>query len=87
MKLIWSQGAWDEYVDWQARDSRMVKKINALLRDIMRGGDAGQGIGKPELLHGDLAGWAARRITQEHRLVYRVVNGSVEIAACRYHYS
>jgi toxin YoeB len=76
VKLVWHPSAWDEYVDWQAGDRRILKRINALIKDIQRGDDGG--IGKPELLKGDLSGWASRRINEEHRLVYRVVDARGE---------
>ncbi len=63
----------------------MVLRINTLIRDIQRGGDAA--IGKPELLRGELAGFASRRINEEHRLVYRLRNGDIEIVSCRFHYA
>ncbi|HEX2591056.1 MAG TPA: Txe/YoeB family addiction module toxin [Rhizomicrobium sp.] len=90
MKIVWSAYAWDEYVDWQARDSDIAAKINDLIFDIRR--NPFSGVGKPEPLKGDFAGFWARRITAEHRLVYRVVgkrgvDQAVEIAQCRYHYS
>lgn len=86
MKLVWHPSAWDEYVNWQTSDRKILKRINALIKDIQRGDDGG--IGKPELLRGDLTGWASRRIDQEHRLVYRIVDahGHLEILSCRYHY-
>lgn len=84
MKLIWHQAAWDEYRTWLDTDRKAVRRINLLIRDIMRGGEGG--IGKPELLRGDLSGWASRRIDAEHRLVYREVGGDIEIASCRRHY-
>ncbi len=86
MKLVWHPAAWDEYVDRQTSDRRILKRINMLIKDIQRGDDGG--IGKPELLKGDLSGWASRRINDEHRLVYRVVaaHGELEVMSCRYHY-
>lgn len=86
MKLVWQVDACDEYVNWQTGDRRVLKRINALIRDIQRDGDSG--IGKPELLRGDLSGWASRRINEEHRLVYRVSDkhDGLEILSCRYHY-
>lgn len=88
MKLVWSQEAWSDYLYWQETDRDIVEKINILIRDTGR--SPFKGLGKPEPLKGVLAGWWSRRITAEHRLVYRV-NGkgaeqSLEIAACRYHY-
>jgi toxin YoeB len=87
VKLVWHPKAWDEYVNWQSYDRKILKRINTLIKDIRRGDD--RGIGKPELLKGDLSGWASRRIDEEHRLVYRVVdaNDQLEIPSCRYHYT
>jgi toxin YoeB len=62
----------------------LVKRINDLIADVMRNGY--RGIGKPEPLRGELSGLWSRRIDQEHRLVYRIKDGDVEIVACRYHY-
>jgi len=55
-----------------------------LIQDVLRNGN--EGIGKPEPLKHDFAGYWSRRITDEHRLVYKIVEGEVRIAACRYHY-
>jgi toxin YoeB len=82
MRIVWSASAWDQYTSWQ--DRKIVRRINELIKDIMRGDDGG--IGKPELLRGELAGFASRRINQEHRLVYRVRDGDVEIVAYRSRY-
>jgi toxin YoeB len=89
VKIVWSPRSWDDYVDWQARDPGLSEKINLLIADIRRQPFAG--LGKPEPLKADLAGWWSRRITGEHRLVYRVVgkrgvDQRVEIAQCRFHY-
>jgi toxin YoeB len=87
VKLVWHPDAWNEYVEWQTYDRKILKRINVLTKDIQRGGDGG--IGKPELLKGDLSGWASRRINEEHRLVYRVAEAQdqLEILSCRYHYA
>ena len=85
MKILWTVAAWDEYLHWQVNDRAILKRINALILDIGRNGSA-SGIGKPELLRGPLSGWASRRINDEHRLVYRVRDDILEIAACRGHY-
>lgn len=69
---------------WQTADRRTLKRINRLIKDIARNGN--EGIGKPEALKHGLSGYWSRRITDEHRLVYKVVDGEVRIAACRYHY-
>lgn len=85
MRLIWSTTAWEDYVWWQAQDRKVLRRINQLLRDIQR--DATTGIGRPEPLRYNLAGYWSRRITSEHRLVYRVDDdGDILIASCRYHY-
>lgn len=84
MRLVWDADAWDDYVFWQAEDRRTVKRINALIKDIQRNGNAG--IGKPEALRYGFHGYWSRRITAEHRLVYRIVGDEIRIAQCRYHY-
>ncbi|WP_045746786.1 Txe/YoeB family addiction module toxin [Actinoplanes rectilineatus] len=63
---------------------KLIKRINDLIADVMR--DGYEGIGKPESLRGELSGRWSRRIDQEHRPLYRIKNGDVEIAACKYHY-
>jgi toxin YoeB len=84
MLLVWDQNAWDDYLWWQTQDRKVLKRINLLLQDVLRNGN--EGIGKPEPLKHDSAGYWSRRITDEHRLVYRVTETEVRIAACRYHY-
>lgn len=84
MKLVWDEDAWTDYVHWQRADRAVLRRINALLSDIARNGN--NGIGKPEPLKHGFQGYWSRRITDEHRLVYRVVGDEVRIAACRYHY-
>ncbi len=82
--LVWDENAWGDYLWWQAQDRKVLKRINLLLSDIQRNGN--DGIGKPEPLRHDFAGYWSRRITDEHRLVHKVTDGEVRIAACRYHY-
>ena len=84
MLITFTQNAWEDYVYWQSIDKRALKKINELLKDIQR--NPFSGIGKPEALKFDLAGYWSRRIDQEHRLVYQVKEHSILIYACRYHY-
>lgn len=84
MLLVWDENAWQDYLWWQAQDRKVLKRINTLLADIQRNGN--QGIGKPEPLKHDFAGYWSRRITDEHRLVYKIADQEVRIAACRYHY-
>ncbi len=84
MKLVWDEQAWEEYVGWQRDDKRILKRINDLLKDITRNGN--EGIGKPEPLKHGFSGYWFRRITDEHRLIYRIAGDEVRIAQCRYHY-
>ena len=88
MNLLWSQEGWEDYLYWLKTDRASLRRINALITDIRR--NRFSGIGKPEPLHGNLSGWWSRRITGEHRLVYRIVGTGEEqriaIMMCRFHY-
>ena len=84
MKLTFTDEAWDEYLYWQIKDKKVLKKINALIKDTKR--DSFAGLGKPEPLRHELAGYWSRRITHEHRLVYEVFEESILVVSCRYHY-
>lgn len=84
MIKIWTDIAWEDYIYWQAQDKKTLKRINILLKDIDRGGYSG--IGKSEPLKGDLQGYWSRRIDESNRLVYRIVDGKIEILQCRSHY-
>ena len=84
MKLVFSEQAWADYLEWQRTDPAVLKRINQLLRETSR--DPFQGIGKPEPLRHALQGWWSRRIDGEHRLVYKVAGGQLWIAQLRYHY-
>ncbi|MDH6181549.1 toxin YoeB [Microbacteriaceae bacterium SG_E_30_P1] len=84
MKYVWHESAWLDYEWWQTQDRKVLKRINLLLRDISRNGN--EGIGKPEALKHGFHGYWSRRITDEHRLVYRIEGDEVRIAGCRYHY-
>lgn len=84
MHKDWSDAAWDEYVQWQAENPKLLKKVNQLIRDTER--DPFHGVGKPEPLRGDLSGWWSRRIDKGNRLIYRVRDGVLEIAQCGTHY-
>ena len=84
MKLTFSDEAWEDYLYWQKHDRKMVERINKLIKEVQR--DPFVGVGKPEPLRHALAGFWSRRITEEHRLVYRVEGGSLEIAQLRFHY-
>ena len=84
MKLVFSENAWEDYLYWQKTDRKVVLRINTLIRDIQR--DPFDGIGKPEALRHALSGYWSRRITDEHRIVYKVEGDAVMIAQLRYHY-
>jgi toxin YoeB len=89
MKILWTFQAWQEYINWQRSEPDVIGKINDLIEDIRRD-PSGKGKGKPERLTGLLKGWSSRRITQEHRLVYRVQGTgegqTIEIIRCKGHY-
>lgn len=84
MKLIFSEQAWDDYLHWQKTDRKLLERVNTLIRDISR--SPFSGIGKPEPLKNALSGYWSRRINDEHRIVYRISDGSMLIAQLRYHY-
>ncbi|MBP3538705.1 MAG: Txe/YoeB family addiction module toxin [Oscillospiraceae bacterium] len=84
-KLQWDYDAWEDYVYWQAEDRQIVKKINQLIREIVR--SPFSGTGKPEPLKGSLSGFWSRRINGEHRIVYLVEDSNIIIIACRGHYN
>lgn len=84
MDIVFVSQAWEDYLYWQLTDRKVLKKINELLRDISR--DPYYGIGSPEALRHDLSGYWSRRITLEHRLVYRVLEKQIRVIQCRYHY-
>jgi len=89
VRLLFTDDAWDDYQFWISNDLDVLNKLNRLIEDARH--NLYKGIGKPEPLRGDLAGCWSRRITGEHRLVYRIVgtpnvNQQIEIIGCRYHY-
>ena len=84
MRLIFADAAWDDYLYWQQQDRRMVERINKLINEAQR--EPFAGIGKPEPLKHALAGYWSRRITDEHRMVYKIDGDSMLIAQLRYHY-
>ena len=85
MKLRFTPSAWDDYLWIQEHDRKLLKRINLLIKDVLRA--PFEGIGKPEPLKADLTGYWSRRITDEHRLVYAATTTEVTIISCRYHYS
>jgi toxin YoeB len=84
VKLVFAEQAWEDYLYWQQQDKRMAKRINELIRDAQR--EPFTGLGKPEPLKHALAGYWSRRITEEHRMVYKPEKGALLIAQLRYHY-
>ena len=88
MKVKFATHAWADYIHWQSADPTVLARLNKLIEECRR--HPFTGTGKPEALKGNLSGWWSRRITVEHRLVYRVSGSGeaqdLEIAQCRYHY-
>ncbi len=84
MRLLWEERAWEEYCYWQTQDKKVLKRINALIKDVQR--NIYEGIGKPEPLKGNLGGWWSRRIDEAHRIVYCEKDGAIIIASCKGHY-
>lgn len=84
MKLEWTEIAWEQYLFWQSQDKKTLKRINSLIKEVLRA--PFEGIGKPEPLKANLTGYWSRRIDDTNRLVYAADNERVTIIACRYHY-
>ncbi len=84
MKIAFEAAAFADFTQWAEQDRKLYKRIVGLITDIAR--DPYRGIGKPEPLRHDLSGYWSRRITDEHRLVYRVDTDVLTIIACKYHY-
>ena len=82
--LAWTDEAWSDYLYWQGQDRKTLKRINKLIESTLR--IPFEGIGKPEPLKENLAGFWSRRIDDTHRLVYAVEDKYLTIVACRYHY-
>ncbi len=84
MEISFAADAWDEYLHWQNTDKRTLKKIHALLKDIVR--NPYDGIGKPEPLKGEFSGYYSRRIDDKNRIVYTVEDDRIRIFQCGSHY-
>jgi len=82
--IAWTDNAWDDYLYWQDKDRKKVKRINVLIKDIQRSNFSG--IGKPEALKYGLSGYWSRRINHEHRIIYKITQGFILIRSCRGHY-
>jgi toxin YoeB len=84
MELVWQTNAWEDYCYWQKQDKKILERVNELIKDCLR--SPFKGIGKPEPLKGNYAGCWSRRITQEHRLIYKINERRLHILQCRYHH-
>jgi len=84
MRIVFAERAWEDYLYWQKNDKRMLHRINSLIKEIVRTPFAGKG--KPEALRENLSGYWSRRISLEHRLLYKVDDTAVYIVQCRFHY-
>jgi toxin YoeB len=84
MTLSWDLNAWEDYLYWQQTDKSAVKRINMLIKECLR--TPFDGIGKPEALKANYSGYWSRRITDEHRFVYKVFEDRIHVVQCRFHY-
>jgi toxin YoeB len=84
MRIVFTEQSWGDYLYWQKNDTRVLRRINQLIKAIQR--EPFEGIGKPEPLRHQLQGLWSRRIDEEHRLVYEVEDDELRVIACRYHY-
>ena len=84
MTITFSYDAWEDYLYWQRTDSKILKRINMLIKEIQR--NPYEGIGKPEALKHGFSGYWSRRITDEHRIIYKSEADSLLVAQLRYHY-
>jgi toxin YoeB len=84
VKIVFSEHAWEDYLYWQRSDKKILRRINILIKEIMRA--PFQGMGKPEPLKHALSGYWSRRINDEHRIVYKITEEAIQIAQLRYHY-
>ena len=84
MKIIFTEEGWEDYLWFQETDKKLLKRLNALIKEIQR--TPFDGTGKPEPLRANLSGYWSRRVSIEHRLVYKVTEEEIVIVACRFHY-
>lgn len=84
MIIAWAEKAWEDYLYWQTIDKKILQRINLLIKDISR--HPHNGIGDPEPLKHNWAGYWSRRIDREHRLVYKYNDETITVVQCRYHY-
>lgn len=83
--MLWEDEAWQEYLDWQKEDKKTLRRVNKLIKDIQR--NPFEGIGHPEPLSGNLAGWWSRHIDEKNRIVYKYSENNTIILSCKGHYS
>jgi len=86
MIIGFADRGWEDYQYWVDNDKKILKRINLLLKEIKRNPFDENGLGKPERLKGNFSGYLSRRITAEHRLVYKIIDELIVVAQCRYHY-
>ena len=86
MLIGFASKGWEDYLFWQQNDKQILKRINQLIKDIQRNPHAKEGLGKPEKLKENFSGYYSRRITSEHRLVYKILDDFIIVAQCRFHY-
>jgi toxin YoeB len=82
---VFHQTAWEDYLYSLEQDKKVLRRINLIIKDIER--SPSESLGKPEALKHNLSGWWSRRITDEHRIVYRIKDDALHIASLRYHYT
>lgn len=85
MGVLWEDEAWREYLKWQEKDRKTLKKINEIVKDIQR--DPFKGVGHPERLSGNLSGWWSRHIDEKNRIVYKIMENDTIILSCKGHYN
>ena len=86
MIIGFSDKGWEDYQYWIKYDKKILKRVNLLLNDIKRNPNDENGLGKPERLKENYQGYFSRRITYEHRIVYKIIENLIIVAQCRYHY-
>ncbi len=84
MKLSFVENSWEDYLFWQKTDKKVLKRINSLIKDVLR--HPTEGIGKPEALRNKFSGFWSRRINEEHRMVYKYSDSEIRIYQLRFHY-
>ena len=86
MILGFADKGWEDYLYWQQNDKQILKRVNLLIKDIKRNPYDQNGLGKPEKLKDNFSSYYSRRVTSEHRLIYKIVDDIIIIAQCRFHY-